>query len=324
MRNILAFFGVVTALTGGIMCYAERHLKRVLAFATVAQMGIVLLGVALLTPEGLAGASIFVQGFAVLIGGLFLAAGILRYRTGRYDELELTARPRHLRWTGAVFFAGAAGLAGLPPFGIFWGQMMIDGSAHRLGYFFIPWVAFVAAVLSAASVFRFAGRAFFRWGPPVEEFAESSRPPELMHGKAHHHTPASMFVPAAALLVLGALAGLAPRLTGAAEAAAIHVQDRAAYAQRILDWQTPYPATVWEQPATGGDIGRGFGAVLAAALLAAFTLGSAGARRTVGESPIAQVVLDALRAVHRARIGAQVSWLLGGIAVLGAAFLWMR
>jgi multicomponent Na+:H+ antiporter subunit D len=316
LRNILVCFGALTAVSGALMCFAERHLKRILAFAAVAQVGVALLGIALLTPEGLAGSSIFVMGFSVLIAGLFLVGGILLFRTGTYDEIELTARPRHLRWTGALFFAAGAGLAGLPPFGVFWGQMMLDGSAHRLGYAWIPWVSFFAAVLSAGSIFRFAGRAFFRWGPPVEEFAETSRPTDNLHLKSHHHTPAAMFAPTAALLILSAAAGLAPGLTRAAEAAALHVQNRAAYAQRILDLQTPYPPTVREQPATGGDLARGFGAVLAAALLAGLTLGSAAARQVIGESPAAEVLVRALRAVHSRRFRVQLAWMLGGLAAL--------
>ncbi len=321
LRNVLACFGAVTALLGALMCYSERHLKRILAFATVAQMGILLMGIGLFTPAGLAGSSIAVMGFSTLVGGLFLASGILLYRTATYDEIELTGRPRHLRWTGAIFFLGAAGLAGLPPFGIFWGQIMLDGSANQLGYPWIPAVAFASAVLSAGALFRFAGRAFFRWGPPVEEFAESSRPAERIDVKVHHHTPAAMYAPAAALLILGAIAGLAPRLTGAAAAAAIHVQDRAAYAERILDLQAPYPPTVRDQPATGADVARGFGAVLAAALLAALTLGSAGARQAVGESPVAQAVVGGMRALHCLPLAGQIALVAGGAVLLLAAFL---
>ena len=94
--TLLATFGAVTALSGAAMCYAQRHLKRLLAFSTISHMGILLLGVALLTPQALAGVELYVVGHALLKGGLFLAAGILLHRAATLDEIELAAHPRRL------------------------------------------------------------------------------------------------------------------------------------------------------------------------------------------------------------------------------------
>ena len=207
LRHILAGFGAATALLGAVLCYSQRHLKRLLAFSTISHMGILLLGVSLLTTEGLAGVCIYAVGHALAKASLFLAAGILLHRTATLDEIELTARPRHLRWTAGLFWLGAAALAGLPPFGTFWGDVMISGSAYRLGFHWINWVTFAAAAITSGAVLRFTGRAFLRWGPPAEEFAipglaDPRTKPETRGGRSH--TPAAMYVPAAALVVLGA------------------------------------------------------------------------------------------------------------------------
>src|SRR6185437_3716730 len=93
LRNVLTTFGVLTTLVGAVMCAAQRHLKRLLAFSTISHMGIVLLGVAMLTSQALAGAGIYAIAHGLLKGGLFLAAGIVLHRTGTVDELEL----RHMR-----------------------------------------------------------------------------------------------------------------------------------------------------------------------------------------------------------------------------------
>jgi multicomponent Na+:H+ antiporter subunit D len=323
LRNLLAGFGAVTAVAGALMCYAQRHLKRLLAFSTVSHIGLMLLGISLLTPEGLAGASIYAMGHAMIKGGLFLAAGILLHRTGTVDEIELTARIRHLRWTGALFFLGAAGLAGVPPFGTFWGENMMDASAAGLGYGWMGFVFFLAAGVTAAAVFRFGGRVFLRWGPPAEEFPESgSRVPEKRDtAGGHWHTPGSMYVPAAGLMILGAMVGLAPGLTGAAESAALHLENRPAYAARVLDRLTPYPPTVHDQPATGGDLRRALGTVLSAMLLAGVTLGSARVRRTVGRNRALAALVKSVRDLHSGVIPDYVTWLIAGVAVFGAAVL---
>jgi multicomponent Na+:H+ antiporter subunit D len=327
LRHILAGFGAATALLGAVLCYSQRYLKRLLAFATISHMGILLLGIALLTTEGLAGVLIYAAGHSLAMASLFFAAGILLHRTGTLDEIELTARPRHLRWTGGLFFLGAAALAGLPPFGTFWGGVMISGSAYRLGLHWLNGVTFLAAAITSGAVLRFTSRAFLRWGPPAEEFATpGSRiqdKPETRGGRSH--TPAPMFGTAAALVILGALFGLSPRLTGTAEAAAIHVQDRAAYAQVVLDMQASYPPTVHDLPATASDILWSLGTAVTAALLAAVTLLSAPVRRAFGRSRAANFVVRGLQRVHSGNTRDYVALLGAGVCLFGAAaFFWMR
>ena len=203
----------------------------------------------------------------------------------------------------------------------------MSGSAYRLGFHWINWVNFAAAAITSGAVLRFAGRAFLRWGPPAEEFAipgsQVKDKPETRGGR--NHTPAAMYLPAAALVVLGGLFGLSPRLTGTAEAAAIHIQDRAGYAQVVLDMMRPYPPTVHDLPATLENIVRAFGIALAAALLAAVTLLSAPVRRAFGKSRVANLVVRGLREVHSGIIPDYVTWLVAGVALFGAAtFAWMR
>jgi hypothetical protein len=204
---------------------------------------------------------------------------------------------------------------------------MISGSAYRLGFHWVDWVILMASAVTSGAVLRFAGRAFLRWGPPAEEFAS---PGERIRDKPHtqggkNHTPAAMYAPAAALVILGALFGLSPRLTGTAEASAIHVQDRAAYAQVVLDMLRPYPPTVHDLPATAGDVGRSLGTGVAAALLAAVTLLSPRTRRAFGRSRAANLVVRSLGSMHRGTISNYLTWMMAGTAVFGAAaFIWMR
>ena len=50
LRAILVALGTVTALWGAIMCYAQRHLKRLLAFSTISHIGVFVCGIGFLTP----------------------------------------------------------------------------------------------------------------------------------------------------------------------------------------------------------------------------------------------------------------------------------
>jgi len=323
VRVLLATLGALTAITGAVMCYAQRHLKRLLAFSTISHMGILMLGVALLTPQALAGVEIYVVGHAMLKGGLFLAAGILLHRAATLDEIQLARHPRHMYFVAVLMIAGAAGLAGAPPFGTFWGDMMIGGAAHGLRNEWVEWIAFAASAATAGALFRFTARAFFGWGPKVELIGEPgskiSENPDTETG--HRHTPPAMYLPAGALILLGLVAGLTPRLTGAALASAIHVQDRAGYAARMLDHLAPYPPAVEDQPLMAGDLLRGGAALLVALALAGFTLR---AHRVVRAGKLRPAVRW-LRELHSGVIPDYVTWVMVGTATFAAAaVIWLR
>lgn len=326
MRNLLVAFGTATALLGAAMCYAQRHLKRLLAFSTISHVGILLLGFGLLSSEALGSVELKLLGHAMTKGGLFLAAGILLHRTASVDEIELHNRGRNLRWLAFLFFFGAAGLAGCPPFATFWGSVMLDGAAGKLGYHWIAWVALAAEIVTAAAVFRFTGHVFLGWGPPREEFiAGATRIPEKPDTQSgHEHTPFSMYASATGLAVLGFGAGLVPHLTRVAHSAALRVQGRVAYAARVLDGLAPGAPAAHDAPATIPDLAQAFGAVAFALFLAWLSVSSPRARRAVGRFNTVRRALQGLRDVHSGIVTDYVAWLVFGVALFaGVACSWI-
>ena len=168
LRNIFIGAGVLTALLGGLLCFLQRHIKRLLAFSTISHMGLMLIGFGLLTPDALAGTAVYVFSHGLVKAALFIGAGILLHRAGTVDEFELKGRGRHMPAAGAIFVLGGLGLAGLPPFGTFTGEHLIDHAAGELGYGWLGWVGTAVAVLTSGAVLRVAGRVFAGWGPSHE------------------------------------------------------------------------------------------------------------------------------------------------------------
>ena len=123
LRAILIGAGCITALVGGVMCLAQSHLKRLLAFVTISQIGIVLIGVGLLTPTGLAGAALLRAADGLLRAGLFILFGAVLHRIGEIHERQPVRSRAELPWpVAALLVAGALGLAALPPLGAYRGQ----------------------------------------------------------------------------------------------------------------------------------------------------------------------------------------------------------
>src|SRR5919202_3582305 len=120
LAPLLGALGVAGILWGGLACFAERDLKRLVAFSSVAHMGFVLLGVASLTPVGLQGALFANVAHGLVTGLLFLVVGPIKDRHNSADLAVigpgLRDRMPRLGWLlafGALAGLGLPGLAGV-------------------------------------------------------------------------------------------------------------------------------------------------------------------------------------------------------------------
>ena len=312
LRAILVTLGIASALLGGAMAFLQRDLKRMLAFVTIGQIGIALVGIGLLTARSLAGTTLYVVSDGLVRGSLLLVVGVLvrRLRTG--DELR--ARGRGLPASGIVFAAGALAIAGLPPAGSFFGRALIVEGATG-GYRWLPIALTVSSILSGAALLRAAGRISLGWGSdeePVlgeEHPAEEEEPPHPPRGSL-----VVMIGAAAALLVVGVGLPAWPGLPGKAEAAALRSLDRPAHAAEVLEGRPPpHEPTSAPSPSTTSIVASLASAAGAVGLAALALFGGLGVLR---RAPIRR-----LKALHSGIVTDYVTWLTVGTAALGAVFV---
>lgn len=319
--QVLLGFGVVTAVLGALMCTLQRHIKRLLAYSTVSHAGIMLCCVGLMGTEGLGALGLYAAGHALAKGALFLTSGSLLNRFGTVDEHQLHGRA-HGRWgTGAVFVLGALGLAGLPPFGTFAGKSVLEDASRHAGDGWLLWVLVWSALLTAASVLRVAGRVWLGLGPREvdEDASDEDEEPESDEPQERHRW--SLGLPGWALVV--ASAGLAlPQVRSAVGDGAATMADRAGYAAAVLKG-TALPAATEPTPPVWhlSSLLTGVLVTLAAVLLAAAMTWHRSWAPLRAVRAALRPPLGALHAVHRAHLGDYVSWVLVGVAVLGAAIL---
>ena len=248
ISHMFLVLGVLTAVTGALFAFRERHVKRLLAFSTISHAGMFLAGFALLTPLGLAGAALYVAGHAFVKAALFIGAGIVLHRLRSVNESWLHGRGRQLRVTGAMFTLAALGLADLPPFGTFLGKGWIDdGTGLWLSVIFC-----LCTVLTAGAVLRVALGVFYGLGdPPAEDprMAAEANEETGETDSGRQRTPLTMLVPLCVMVALGVATGIAalvPRFAAAVEAAAVRFQDQTAYASLVLDGRwTAHPAALF-------------------------------------------------------------------------------
>jgi multicomponent Na+:H+ antiporter subunit D len=324
ISHVFLALGVLTAIVGALYCFRERHIKRLLAFSTISHAGMFLAGFALLTPLGLAGASVYVIGHAFVKGALFLGAGIILHRLRSVNESWLHGRGVRLRITGVIFTAAGLGLADLPPFGTFLGKGWIDDSAA------VPWLTaifLICSILAAGAVLRVAGGVFYGLGDPPGEDPRMAAEANEETGETdegRQRVPLTMLVPAAVLVVLALAAGVAamvPRIGTGLEMAAARFTDQHAYIATVLHGaRVTRGVPVYPVAPADVTISSVVAAVCAALGAAALALVALYWRRLPvlrrGYEPGAGLTVI-IRRFQSGVINDYVTWLVAGIAALG-------
>jgi len=227
---VVITLGAVGAVAGIAFALVQSDLKRLLAYCSVENVGIILLGLggALLAaahgdaPWGrlaLAGALLHVWNHGLFKVLLFLGAGSVLHATGTREMSRLGGLWRTMPWTAALFALGAAAIAGLPPLNGFVSEWLI-----YLGLFdaVLGRGPAAAAALPAAILLGVAGAlalaTFVKASAVV--FLGAPRTPAAAH--AHDCGP-GMWVPMAGFAALCVAIGLLPALVAPAVARAVGV-----------------------------------------------------------------------------------------------------
>ena len=116
LSAMLLVLGVVTGFAGVLYAIYSYHLKRLLAFSTLSQIGYLLVGIAIGSETAQFGALLYALGHGLFKGLLFLAAGAAARQTGREDLPGMIAQRSTLSPAlRGAFLVGTLAIMGLPP-----------------------------------------------------------------------------------------------------------------------------------------------------------------------------------------------------------------
>jgi multicomponent K+:H+ antiporter subunit D len=214
--------GLVTITVATLGVLASRELRKMLAYLVVVSAGTLVLGLGLDSPTATSAALFYALNSTLVAGGLFLLAGLIAGERGsaqaRLDQAQPVSRPLLL---GGLFFAGAIGVAGLPPLAGFAAKVYLLQSA--LTHPAAVWVFALllgSGLLVLAALARAGSALFWRLGENAPLDIRSSPLPAL----------------AAALLLAGSalLIAAAGPVTAFTRAAALQLDDRAGYVEAVL------------------------------------------------------------------------------------------
>jgi multicomponent Na+:H+ antiporter subunit D len=316
VRPALVVLGSVTAVVGAVMCLLQRHLKRLLAYSTIAHVGLFLTATGVLDPTGTAGAALYVLGHAGVKGALFLLAGIVLNRYGSVDEHRLHGRGRTARYMPWLWLLAGLALAGLPPFGTGLGKAVGEEALVAAGLPFGPVLFVAVSALTGAAVLRAGARVYRGLGPPPRDAPGPETEDEDREEPAGPRVRITMLAPAVVLLAAGLAVGAVPAVGRAVAAAAADFVDRAGYAAAAFgDPAGPRPAVPDAGWTTSGVLLGLLSAVLAVGIAAAALWAPRLPRPLAAAGRLGAPLVAGLRRVHSGRIGDYVAWLFLGTAV---------
>ena len=190
------FLGLGTALMGILKALAQSTLKRLLAYSSVENMGLMLMGVGAwligshsgnswIGTLGLAGAMFHMLNHSAFKGLLFLTAGEVLHATGTVRMELLGGLQQRMPLVGAAFGIGAVSIACFPPFNGFAGEFvlalsLLDGSSlpgveQQLGLLMALVVLGLVSGLAAATYAKAYGITFL--GAPRSRCVEEAHRP---------------------------------------------------------------------------------------------------------------------------------------------------
>jgi formate hydrogenlyase subunit 3/multisubunit Na+/H+ antiporter MnhD subunit len=132
----LIVLGLVSGVLGGLNAIASHDFKRMMAYHSVENIGIIALGLGAgllglhhgsmaLTVLGFGGALFHTLNHALFKALLFLGAGAVVHATGTREIEKMGGLLRRMPYTGAFFAVGALAISGLPPLNGFMGEFVI-------------------------------------------------------------------------------------------------------------------------------------------------------------------------------------------------------
>lgn len=321
-HNILFAFAATTVLLGGIMCYAEHHLKRMLAFSTLCHSGLMLAALAAGGPLGLAAMLTYLLAHAFVKSALFFISGVLLHNRRSITERELFASGRelpHAKLLGSLWILSAIGLAAAPPLALLLGEAGAERAAALHHIYGLSFLFIFGGAITAGAVLRVGMHTFLGWGGGTlsDRSADIGELPETMpeNRKIYPYH----LIPPALCIVFAVALFVAPNWLHILRDAAAAMANQPAYFHTTYTGQNvPLTQPSWLGELPGAAV-RGTAALLLGLLLALSSVFRNRLLRSLRIGAFLERGFRPLRAMQSGHPGDYVFWLMVGVAAFGSA-----
>ncbi|WP_099024179.1 proton-conducting transporter transmembrane domain-containing protein [Mycolicibacterium palauense] len=165
LRTGLVVMGLITLLIAALMLTATGDLKRMLAYSSMENMGLVAIAAAAGTRLAIAALLLHVAAHGVGKTVLFVSSGQLQAAHRSTAIADITGVLGRSRMVGGAFAVGALVLLGMPPFAMFASELAIARSLADAGLAWSLAAAMILVGVAFAALARNSGRILFGSAP---------------------------------------------------------------------------------------------------------------------------------------------------------------
>jgi len=183
------YIGGITAFIAATMALVNVDVKRVLAYSTISQLGLMITALGIGTETGWLGSQFHILSHGLFKALLFLCAGSILHSTGTTDIRQMGGLRKAMPITFAASFIGVLSLSGIPPLNGFWSKDLIIAAAYEAQLMPILIIIVLTSILTVAYSVRWISLIFL---------GEMS---EYLRGHHVHESPLIMTAP---LIILAA------------------------------------------------------------------------------------------------------------------------
>jgi multicomponent Na+:H+ antiporter subunit D len=152
--RLLVVLATLTVIVAELAALRQRNVKRMIAYSSIAQIGLIALALALGTQSGVDAGVFHMINHAIVKAMLFLAVGYVAMTLGGADIENFRGLGRKMPLTAFAISVGAIATVGIPLFNIFWSKIRIILATLQVGYTWAAVLVLTASVVEAVYYFR--------------------------------------------------------------------------------------------------------------------------------------------------------------------------
>lgn len=146
-NTMIAIIAAASMFVGNYLALAQKSLKRLLAYSSIAQAGYILIGVASGSEFGSLASSYYLIAYLVTNLAAFGVAAWVEHNTGSDEFSAIAGLSRRAPVIGLVMIAAMLSLGGIPPFAGFFGKVLVFASAIEEGMIWLALVGIFNAII---------------------------------------------------------------------------------------------------------------------------------------------------------------------------------
>jgi hydrogenase-4 component F len=191
-QTLFLVFGALSLGAGVFFMFMQRDIKRLLAYSSMENAGLIILAFGLGGPAGIAAGLLQLLNQSLVKALMFCTSGniLIKYRSWNMDKVKgmLTVAPV----TSLLLISGALALLGAPPFNIFISKLLIISAGMQVGYIWLMIIILLLLMVVFTAFFRVIGSAVL-----------GDQPAEISKGDVNTFTLAPLAILLVIILLLG-------------------------------------------------------------------------------------------------------------------------